>query len=134
MNRVPGSVPTAQPVEMAELRCSHSVAGPVGAGMVRRVRIRAPVRLRSGEDLVLVGSVADAVEHVTLFTDGRGLGHAVAQASDLEGVSMQLGDISRDHLSLGVGPRTASDAIARVDRAGALGAEIGVPSGTAPSH
>src|SRR5580704_4709528 len=46
---------------------------------------------------------------------------------------MQLGDIGRDHLALGVSPRTRSDTIARIHRSCSLCAEIRVPRAAAAS-
>src|SRR6185503_9210370 len=102
---------------MAELGRPRSAAGPIGASVVGCIGIRTAVRLRTGEDIVLVGRIADALSHLTFFGERGGLGNAVAQAGDFKRVAMQLGHVGGDDLALGVGPRTSPDAITRVYRA-----------------
>src|SRR5919108_416305 len=95
---------------------------PVAAGPVLAGWKRAAVRRGAGEDVVPVGRVAAAVDHLALLIERRLLGEMV--------VAMQLVDILGDDDALGVLPWAAPDAIARVDGLGAahgLRAEVGAP-------
>ena len=82
---------------------------------------RRAVRLRAGEDVVPVRRVAAAVDHLALLGQ-RGL------LADLVVGAVQIVDVLRDHLALGVLPRAVADAVAGVDGCpGALRAQIGAP-------
>src|SRR6516225_5573764 len=92
------------------------------AGLVVTRRERAAVRLRAGQRVVLIGSVAAAVDHIAFLGQCRLLGQVV--------VAVQFVDIFGDDHPLGVLPRTMPDAVARVDRrltVGRLRAEVGMP-------
>src|SRR5450755_2722850 len=91
---------------MAELRGTVAAFGPVAAGLIVAARKGGAVRLRAGQDIVLVGCVAPAVDHFSLFVERRLLGQVVA--------AMQLGHVARNDDSLGVLPWPAADAIARI--------------------
>src|SRR5665213_326318 len=118
---------------MAELGCPRAAAGPVVAGMVGGVGVRAPIRLRSGEDIVLIRSVAEAFGHLAFFRERRGLTDAIAHARLLQRIAVQLGETGRDLLALGVSPGTVPDAIPRIHRARTLRAEIRMPRAAAAS-
>src|SRR5207244_2363658 len=64
---IPRAVAAALLVGVAELRRAHAVARPVVARVVHPVRVGAAVRLRPGEDVVLVRHVADAVDRPFLL-------------------------------------------------------------------
>src|SRR5206468_8187650 len=55
------------------------------------------------------------------------LAERVAEPRLLDRVAVELADIHRDHRAVRVVPRTVADAIARVDRAGALRAQVRMP-------
>ena len=103
------------------------VARVVAARVIRGVRVRAAVRLRAGEDVVLVRHVADAVDDRLLLAQRQLLPERVAHTGLLDRVAVELGDALRDALSAGVEPRPVADAVTRVDRARTLRAQVGVP-------
>src|SRR5262245_1690676 len=113
---VPGAlvhrVGDALAVVVADQRLAEGAARPVVAGHVDVGRKRAAVHLRAGQDVVLVGRVAAALDHLALLVQRRLL-------VDLGVVAMQILDVLRDHHALGIVPGTAADAIARIDRRGA---------------
>src|SRR2546428_8804659 len=123
MRRVPGLrrivVAQALPVVMADHRRPLAALRPVAAGAVLPGRERGAVRLGAGQDVVHVRRIAAPVDHLTLFGQGGLLGDVV--------LAVQLSQILRDDDALGVLPGTAADAVARVDGAGALCAQIRVP-------
>jgi hypothetical protein len=97
-------------------------ARPVVAGFVVPRRKGAAVGLRAGQRIVLVWSVAEAVDDVALLGQVGLLSKIV--------VAVQLIDILGDHHAFGVLPRPAPDTVARIDgrlAVGHLGAEIGMP-------
>src|SRR6516164_8409917 len=63
---IPGAVPASLLVGMTELSYPGAVARPVVAGVVHAIRVRAAVRLGTGQDIVLVRCVADAVDDLVL--------------------------------------------------------------------
>src|SRR5262249_6236549 len=97
-----------------------SALGPVAAGAILAGREGAPVGLRPGQDVVAIGVVAAAIDHLALLAQRALLGELVVGA-------VQVVDVLRDHLAFGVAPRTAADAVARIDGRAALRAEIGMP-------
>src|SRR5215831_7895148 len=95
---------------------------PVAAGPVLAGWKRAAVRRGAGEDVVPVGRVAAAVDHLALLAQRGLLANIV--------LAVQLVDILGDDDALGVLPRATPDAIARVDGRGpahGLGAEVRPP-------
>ena len=117
MRRVPRLgrcvVAQAHAVVMADDGAAFAARRPVFAGLLRR---RA-VGIGAGKDVVAVGLVATAVDHVARLVQRGRLGDAV-------GVRMQRGDVVRDLLALLVVPRAAADPVPRVH---AACREIGVP-------
>ena len=69
MRRVPrgGILPAARSVMMAYLGTTITVAGPILAGFVLIARKRCSVQLRTGQDVVPVGTVPPAVDHLAHF-------------------------------------------------------------------
>src|SRR5206468_3385333 len=124
---VPRGVRSAGPVVMPQLGGAHAPARPVVAGAIGAVGERAAVGLRPGEHVVHVGLAADAVHLIALFGERRRLGQGIADAGLVERVTVQVAEVLRDAAPFGVVPRTVPDSIARVDRVGALCAEVGVP-------
>src|SRR5262249_59115621 len=61
MGGVPRAVAAALLVGMSELRGALAVARPVVARVIGAVGVAAAVRLRTGQDVVLVGRVANAI-------------------------------------------------------------------------
>jgi hypothetical protein len=92
VHRIPRSVSSTQPVEMTQHRGTVGTAGPVLASVVRGICERPPVRLRTGENVVLVRVVADALLHLALFADSRDLVDPVAEPRLLERVPVRLRD------------------------------------------
>src|SRR5438309_313373 len=123
MRRVAGLrrvvVAQALPVVLADHRGALAALGPVAAGAILTGRERGVVGLRAGQDVVHVGSVAPAVDGLTLLGQRRLLVDVVR--------AVQLGHVLGHDDALGVLPGAAPDPVARVDRAGALRAQIGVP-------
>src|SRR5256712_1236968 len=123
MRRVPGLrrivVAKALPVMMADHRRPLAALRPVAAGAILAGRERGAVRLGAGQDVVHVRRVAAALDHVTLLGQRRLLGDIV--------LAVQPRHILRDDDALGVLPGTAPDAVARVDGAGPLRAQIRAP-------
>src|SRR5262245_50131625 len=128
MRRVPrlGRLVVTQP--LAVMMSHHGGAlgalGPVATGAVVARRERAAVRLRPGQHVVPVGRVGAAVDRLALLGERRLLADLVVRA-------VEVIDILRDHLALGVLPGSAADAVARVDGVATLGAEIGPPRAAA---
>ena len=119
MGRV--AVVQAHAVVVAEHGGARAALRPVAAGHVRAAREGGAVALRAGEDVVSVRGVAAAV-HELAFLVERGLLVQVVRGA------VQLRDAVGDHHALGVAPRPAADAVARVDRAAlGVGAQIGMP-------
>src|SRR5262249_56211403 len=95
----------------------------VGAGLGVGGRKWPAVRLRARHDVVSVRRVAAPVHRLALLVERRLLADLVAGA-------VEVVDVLRDHLALGVLPRALPNPVARVDgrrAAGGLGAEIRVP-------
>src|SRR4029450_2445563 len=123
MRRVPGlrRVVVAQPlpVVMTDHRRAGAALRPVAAGAILVGRGPRAVRPGARGDFVHVRRVAAPVDLVALFRERRLLVDVV--------LAVQLGEVLRDDDALGVQPRSAADAVAGVDRAGALGAQIRAP-------
>src|SRR5262249_35825545 len=127
---VPRRVAAACSVVMTELCGAGAAARPVLAGMIGAVGKRRAIELRTGQHVVTVRCVADAVDHLTLFGQRCLLGQVVAAARSLERVTVQICDALRDAGAFDVEPGTRTDAIARVDGglgACSAGAEVSVP-------
>src|SRR5262249_20817488 len=91
----------------------------VSARAIVAGRERAAVGLGAGEDVVYVRGTAAAVDLLALLRQRRVLGEVV--------LAVELGHVLRDDDALGVLPGPAPDAVARVDRAGPLRAQVRVP-------
>src|SRR6516162_4765878 len=118
-------VRVAAPVDMADHGRTILAAAPIVAGQVDVVGKRAPLHVGAGQDVVLVGRVADAVDDRALLRQAGFLG-------DLVAVAVQVVDAGGDDHAFGVLPGAAADAVAGIDggaRIGRIGAaaEIGVP-------
>src|SRR5215203_498854 len=94
------------------------IACVVVAGCVGGAGDGAPVRVRAGEDVVLVRCVADPVDGGALFVQRGLLVDLVPVAFD---VAVQVGDIVRDQHSARVVPGTGADAITGIDGRLAVG-------------
>src|SRR5262245_15580200 len=112
---------------MPDLRRALAPTCPVLAGMIGAIGVRPAVRLRAGENIMLVRSVAETLPGIALLGQRRCSGQRVADASQLEGIAMQVREVLRDPASLGVEPGALADAVARVDGARSAGAQIGMP-------
>src|SRR6185436_99275 len=123
VRRVPGLrgvvVAESLPVVVADHRRALAALRPVAAGAVLAGRERGAVGLGAGQDVVHVRRVAPAVDRLALLGQRRLLGDVV--------LAVQLGHVLGDDGSLGVLPGTSTDAVTRVDGAGALRAQVGVP-------
>src|SRR6185436_1053940 len=124
--RVRGRV-VAVAVEVPDPRLARhrEVAHPVAARRVRRIGsgVRGPVRLRPGEDVVLVRRVAAPGDHLAPLGERRVL-------LDVVPVAVQLGDVVRDEHALRVVPGPVANPVLRVDRRVAgrpVLAQVGVP-------
>src|SRR5215468_4843525 len=141
--RIPRYVPAPGAIRVAEhgartlrrevrvrLWQTQAIRGPVAAGVIEAVGVCPALRVRTGQDVVLIlGALwhADAwndfpfdVEHIRLL-------HVVAVALL---VTMQIGDVAGDQHTLDVEPGSGADAIARIHArrvAPLLLTEIGVP-------
>src|SRR4051812_20565619 len=125
---VPRAVAATLLVGVPQLRdAGLAVARPVSAGVIRGVRVGAAVRLRTGEDVMLVRVVADTVDHPVLLGSRQLLAERISEACRLDRVAVQFGDVLRHTLAAGVVPGAVPDAVARVHRASALCAQIRVP-------
>ena len=60
-------LPTACPVEVAYVSRALAVAGPVITGVITTIINSATTQGRTGKNIVLVGRVAAAVNHVAIF-------------------------------------------------------------------
>jgi hypothetical protein len=80
--------------------------------VVRSAAEGAAVRLRAGEDVVLVGLVAGAFDRLVLLRERGGPAQVVAQPRELERVAMQISLGGLDDLVLG------RDSTSRCARAG----------------
>src|SRR5207249_8377779 len=86
-----------------------------------------PVGLGAGQDVVLVGHIADAVDNSVLLGERELFTERVADAGLFDGVAVEFRDIHPDALAASVKPGASADPVARVHRARALSAEISVP-------
>ena len=84
------------------------------AHVIGRVREGFAVGLRTGEDVVLIRCVSDAVDERVFLRLRQLLAESVADARLLDRVAVQLRDVLRDPLTGGDGPGAAPDAIARI--------------------
>src|SRR4030095_17015778 len=132
---VPRSVAAALLVGVTQLGTPHAVGvtRPIRAGVVHAVRVCPTIRLRPGEDVVLVRHVADAVDDRALFAQRDLLAESVAHPCLIERVSVKFGHVLTHTLTALIEPGTVADAIAGVDGALTLSAEVGVPHGFAPT-
>src|SRR4051794_14274444 len=101
---------------MADLRSPFPAAGPVVTRMVRGVRKRSAVRLRTRQDIVPLVVVGRPGDHVALFSQCRDLRQAAAEPCLLERIAMEIAKVFRDASSFGVVPWPCSDPIAGVNR------------------
>src|SRR5215813_5163782 len=127
MRRIPrtrrGVVTQTLAVDVAEHRRALRAACPVLAGPVLVRRKSAAVHLRTRQDVMVVGRVADAGH------DGAPLGER-GRHPELVVVAVQIVDVLGDDLLLEILPGAAPDPIAGVDGLRAtdrLGAEISAP-------
>ena len=107
-------------VVVADHRGAGAALGPVAAGAIVAAGESRAVRLRASKDVVTVRRVAATVDRLALLAQRVLLVDGVVRA-------VQVGDVLGDHGALGVLPRSAPDAVLRIDRAGALGRQIGAP-------
>src|SRR5437667_7602853 len=123
MRRVPRLgrvvVPQALAIVVADHGRPLAALRPVAARTVLAGREGGAVGLGARQDVMHVRRISTPVHGLALFGQ-RGLLADVVLA-------VQLGQVVGDDDALGVLPGTFADAVARVDRAGALGAQIGVP-------
>src|SRR5262249_55438645 len=92
---------------------------PVAAGRVFAAGDRAALRRGTGQHVVHVHRVAAAHDHLAALGQRGLLGRVI--------LAVRLVDAAGDHLALGIDPRPAADAVARVDRARTRGAQVRVP-------
>src|SRR6266436_7843141 len=95
-------------VGVADHRGTLGAARPVVAAPVVTRRKRLAVGLRAGQRIVPVGGVADAIDDIALFGEGRLLGQVVG--------AMELVDVFGDGDTLAVLPWSTADAVAGIDR------------------
>ncbi len=130
MRRIPGHIAAASAVKVTNLhRAFGSAAGVVSARMIRCIGKGASIRLRAGQDVVLIGRAARALGGFVLFRQRGSAAQVVAQAGRIECVAMQVGNIFRNCRAGGVVPRASADAIASIDGGLAvfgLRAQVGV--------
>src|SRR4029453_15774551 len=110
-------------IDMADHRRALGAAGPIAACPVLAGRESFAVRLRAGQDVVVVRRVADA------GNDGAALGQRRLHA-ELVVVAVKIVDVLRNDLPFEILPGAASDTIAGVDglrAVGGLGAQVGAP-------
>ncbi len=127
---IPGPVPGADTVRVPHLGSAGAITRPVVAGVVCAIGIGAAIRLRAGQHVMRVWSIAHAIHHLALFIQCGLFKKIAAEAREFQRVAMQVGLPHRDLLSAGVVPRPLPDAVARADRRLAilgLRAQIGVP-------
>src|SRR5579872_6757000 len=115
MRGVPGGVGTARAVEVSEHGGAFAAAGPVVAGVIGGISERAAVRHGTGEHVVLVGHVADAIHFVTFFGERGSLGERVADAGLIERVAMEIAYVRSDAVAFRSEPGTLTDAVTCVD-------------------
>ena len=107
---------------MAEHGDPKGAARPIVAGQAEVARKRPAVRLRSGQHVVLVERFEHAVEGLALLGSCCLLGNLVVGA-------MEIVEVLRDDIAVGVLPWASPDAIAGIDgSASKVGAEISAPS------
>src|SRR5882762_895950 len=111
---------------MAELRGACRFARPVGAGMIGGIFKASAVGLRAGQHVVLVGRVSAAWNRATLFGQSGNLPKIVAEAREIQGVTVQIGKVIGDLFALGVVPRATANAVSGIDGVRALRAQVGV--------
>src|SRR5688572_29620105 len=102
----------ALPVVMADHCASLSIAGPVSAGGVGTrsgAGRQRTVSLRAGQDVVLIGIVAPAVDHRPLFREGVLFTEAVH-------VGVQMRDVLGDDDAFRIHPWSLANPVTRVDR------------------
>src|SRR5215831_5733427 len=90
MRRVPRAVAAALLVGVPELRRALAVARPVVARVIAAVGVRAAVRLRARQNVVLIRRVADAVDGGVLFRQRELLAQDVAEPRLLDRIAVQL--------------------------------------------
>src|SRR5437764_86208 len=108
---------------MADLRAARAARRPVAAREIVGPGERSPIRTRSGEDVVLIRPIAEAIDRITAFGQRR-------LFADRGPAAMKLLNVHRDEISQGVVPGPRADPIAGVDRrltSGRGGAEICPP-------
>src|SRR5688500_2316688 len=99
--------------------------------MVSGVRVGTAVGSRTGENVMLVRFVANAVDQFALLGERELFPERVAYARLLDGIAVQHASVGRDDLAAKVAPRPVADAVARVHGARALRAQVGAPHGVA---
>jgi len=117
-------------IMMADLGAALTGARPVPAGCVSGItRESRAVQLRPSQNVMAVGLVTSAIDHLALFGDGCLLSQIVL-------VSVQICDAFGDTDPFGVVPGALTDPVASIDgwlTAGSAGTEIGMPCPVARS-
>ena len=133
MRRVPRRVAAAGAVEVTDLRCASRVARPVVAGVIVASRERTARGCRARQNVVLIQRLA-VLTQITGTLDDRAASRSApssssgcCRAAQLDRVAMQVRQVAGDDAAARVGPRTLADAVARVDGARALRAQIRAP-------
>src|SRR5471032_2069805 len=122
MRRIPGRVAAAGAVEVAQLRGTvGGAAGVVLARMAGSVGIGTAIRLRAGDDVMLVRLVARALHRLVLFGEDGGARQVVAETGGVQRIAMQVRHVARDHGAARVEPGPVADAVARIDSRLAVG-------------
>src|SRR5882762_8022786 len=113
---------------MAELRSACCFARPVGAGMIGGIFEASAVCLRACEHIMLVGCVSAAGNRAALLGQTGNLTEIIAEAREIQGVTVQISKVIGDLLALGVVPGATADAVSGIDGVRALRAQVGVES------
>lgn len=119
MGRIPGYVTAGGAaigtIRVTKLNGAIAAACVVLAGMIGGVSVGSTVWFRTGDDVVLVRRSANAVDLRTFFGKVGGAVDVVAKLAEFDRVAVQMSHVVGHDGTVGIGPRSIADAVARVD-------------------
>ena len=128
VRRVPRDVAATRPVVMTDLgTILLGAACPILASMVGAIREGRANHLRAGENVVTIGAVKAAGDHVAFFGDRSPFIYVIAFARQFQRVTVKVGKVGSDPQTVLSKPRALANSVACIHSARALGAQIRAP-------
>ena len=130
MRGIPGNIAAAGAVVMTHLRAAFAFARPVLAGVVCTIGEGFSLGCGTSQDVMLIRRIAKPADGVTFFCDSGAFVDEIADAGQLCGVAVQIGQALGNAHSLGVKPGTLPNPVPCIHcrlAVGGIRAEVSVP-------